>query len=271
MINHTITGGAGIRLHLLETGNRQGRPILFIHGISQSSHTWMRQMNSDLAKTFRLIALDLRGHGQSDKPQDAYTDSRLWADDIRAVIEQLQLDGPILCGWSYGPLVILDYVRHFGEGAVSGLVFVGGVTKLGSDEAASVLTKEFLDLIPGFFSDDAEQSVRSLRDLITLCHASDLSEDDRYHALGYNVSVPPYVRRAMLSRSFDNDDLLPTLRKPVLVTHGNADLVVKATVLEQQMHRMKSAKVRMMATGHACFWDDAPGFNRSLREFAEAL
>ena len=70
------------------------------------------------------------------------------------------LDHPVLCGWSYGPLVILDYIRHYGEDDIRGANFVGGVTKLGSDEAASVLTPDFLSLIPGFFSTDAQECVR---------------------------------------------------------------------------------------------------------------
>ena len=51
--------------------------------------------------------------------------------------------------------------------------------------------------------------------------------------LGYNVSVPPHVRQALFSRSFDNDDLLPKIRKPVLITHGIEDAVVKPAVVEQ--------------------------------------
>ena len=54
MKSHMITGGGGIRLHLIETGNSRGRPIVFIHGFSQCSLTWTRQMNSGLADTFRL-------------------------------------------------------------------------------------------------------------------------------------------------------------------------------------------------------------------------
>ena len=89
--------------------------------------------------------------------------------------------------------------------------------------------------------------------------------------LGYSVSVPPYVRQALLSRSFDNDDLLPKLRKPVLITHGTGDAVVKSSVIDQQMNRIGSTKIRMLATGHACFWDDAAGYNSSLRGFVEGL
>jgi hypothetical protein len=67
----------------------------------------------------------------------------------------------VLSGWSYGPLVFLDYIRHYGEDRIGGLHFVGAVTKLGSDEAISILTPEFLDVVPQFLSTEAEMSVRA--------------------------------------------------------------------------------------------------------------
>ena len=228
-------------------------------------------MHSALADKYRLVAVDLRGHGLSDKPQEGYADSQMWADDVRAVIRALDLDHPVLCGWSYGPLVILDYLRHYGEDRIGGVNFVGGVTKLGSDDAASVLTADFLSLIPGFFSQDAEESVRSLGSLLRLCFSQSLSSEERYLMVGYNVSVPPYVRQALFSRSLDNDDLLPKLRKPVLITHGTDDAVVKPAVIDQQMGRIGCARIRMLATGHACFWDDAAAYNLCLQEFVEGL
>ena len=118
--SHRITGGGGIQLNVVEAGNAHGHPILFIHGFSQCWLTWSRQLNSDLSGDFRLVAVDLRGHGLSDKPRDAYGDSRLWADDINAVIRTLRLDHPILCSWSYG-LVPLDYIRHYGDEEIGGL------------------------------------------------------------------------------------------------------------------------------------------------------
>ena len=78
--------------------NYRRRPILFIHGFSQSWFCWNRQLTSDLADDHRLVAMDLRGHGLSDKPREGYTDSRLWADDVHAVTQALRLDHPILCG-----------------------------------------------------------------------------------------------------------------------------------------------------------------------------
>ncbi len=271
MKNYTISGG-GTRLHLVETGNASGRPILFIHGISQCWLTWIRQMNSELADDHRLVAIDLRGHGSSDKPRDGYGESRLWADDIHAAIKALKLDRPILCGWSYGPLVILDYVRFYGEDDIGGIILVGGVTKLGSEQAASVLTAEFLSLVPGFFSAQVEDSVRSLEALLHLCFAEELSSEDLYRMLGYNLSVPPYVRQAMFSRFLDNDDLLPRIRKPVLIAQGAQDGVVKPAIVDQHKAGFASAQVQLFPeAGHGPFWDDAAAFNRRVRAFSEGL
>ncbi len=272
MKSHKIKGGGGIRLHLVETGNSRGRPILFIHGFSQCWLAWSRQLSSDLADSYRLVAMDMRGHGLSDKPRDGYTDSRLWADDVNAAIQALSLDHPILCGWSYGPLVILDYIRHFGEDGISGMHFVGGITKLGSDEAMSVLTPAFLSLVPGFFATEVEQSVRSMESLLRLCFLQEPSAADLYLMLGYNLSVPPFVRQALLSRSLNNDDHLPKIRKPVLITHGASDAIVKPAVVGQHKEIMAHAQVHLMANaGHAPFWDDAASFNLHLREFVERL
>ena len=272
MKSHKITGGGGIQLHVVETGNSKGRPIVFIHGFSQCSLAWSRQFDSDLAETYRLIAMDMRGHGLSDKPREGYTDSRLWADDVNAAIHALNLDHPILCGWSYGPLVILDYLRHYGEKAISGINLVGAVTKLGTEQAMSVLTPEFLALVPGFFATDVEESVRSLESLIRMFFAQEPPAEDLYLMLGYNVSVPSYIRQALFSRAFDNDDLLPKIRTPVLITHAVDDAIVRPAAVDQHKAGIAHAEIEMMRNvGHACFWDDAAHFNRRLRAFAESL
>jgi len=272
MKTHRITGGGDIQLHVIETGNAAGRPIVFLHGASQCHLQWNRQMNSSLAEKHRLVALDMRGHGLSDKPHDGYNDAKLWADDVNAVIQTLNLDHPVLSGWSYGPLVFLDYIRHYGEDRIGGLQFVGAVTKLGSEEAMSVLTPEFLNTVPQFLSMDAETSVHGLEGLLRLCFAREPSASERYLMLGYNVSVPPYVRQGLFSRAVHSDDLLPKIRKPVLITHGAEDAIVKPAVVDQHRAAMPHAQVQLMTnTGHAAFWDNAPAFNARLQVFCEGL
>lgn len=272
MNSRKVTGGGGARLHVVETGNPQGRPILFIHGFSQCWLSWSRQLRSALADDYRLVAMDLRGHGLSDKPREGYADARLWADDVKGVMEALRLDHPVLCGWSYGPLVILDYIRHYGEDGIGAVNFIGGVTKLGSDDAMAVISPEFLSLAPGFFGTDTETSVRSLESLLRMCFTKELPAEELYLMLGFSLSVPPYVRQALFSRAFDNDDLLAQILKPVLITHGAADVIVTPAVVDQHKARIAHAQVHMIDnTGHAPFWEDAAAYNQRLRAFCESL
>ena len=269
--NHRITGGGGTQLHVVETGNANGRPILFIHGFSQCGLAWSRQLNSDLADDHRLVALDLRGHGGSDKPADGYGDSRLWADDIDAVIRALRLDHPTLSCWSYG-LPILDYIRYYGDDAIGGLQLVGAITKIGSDEAMSVITPELLSLVPGFFGTNVDESVRSLGSFLRLYFTDEPPPEELFLMLGFNVSVPPHVRHGLFSRSVDNDDVLAKIRRPVLLTHGTADAIVKPSVVDRHKSRIAHAQIDMMPNaGHAPFWDHAVTFNRRLRAFAAGI
>jgi pimeloyl-ACP methyl ester carboxylesterase len=270
MNSQHISGGGGTRIHVIDTGSSGGRPLLFIHGISQSCRSWMRQMESDLAADHRLVAMDLRGHGESDKPRDAYGDSKLWADDVKAVIESLHLDRPVLAAWSYGPLVALDYLRHYGEERVGGLHIVGGITKLGSEDAMSVLDPEFLALVPGLLSDDEAESRRGLESLMRLCFARPLTGPEFDSMVAFNTAVPAHVRQALFSRVLDNDDILTSLRKPVLLTFGTRDRIVEPeAAVAQHTARVPHAQVHMMeGVGHGPFWEDAAAFNARLRAFS---
>jgi pimeloyl-ACP methyl ester carboxylesterase len=227
-------------------------------------------MRSELARRYRLVAMDLRGHGSSERARDGYTDSRLWAADVDAAIRELELDQPILSGWSYGPLVILDYIRHYGEARIGGIHLVGAVTKLGSEAAAAALTPDFLAVVPRLFSSDVVESVGGLESLLRLCFTREPEQSDLYTMLGFGVSVPPFVRQAMLTRVVDNDDLLPTIAKPVLITHGALDAVVRPDIVAQHRARLPHAQIHIMPdAGHAPFWDDAAAFNRRLGAFRD--
>ncbi len=93
----------GLAIAAGEWGNAAGPEIVFIHGFSQRSLSWSRQLTDPgLSAAFRMIAYDLRGHGASDKPADkeSYGRDRLWADELAAVIAAAGLKRPVLVGWS---------------------------------------------------------------------------------------------------------------------------------------------------------------------------
>jgi pimeloyl-ACP methyl ester carboxylesterase len=268
---HRVSGGTGVGLHVEETGNREGQPVLFVHGLSQCRLAWDRQLGSGLGRDLRLVAMDLRGHGLSEKPRDRYGDSSAWAADIDAVITALDLERPILCGWSYGGVVIADYLRSHGERAVGGVVLVGAISRLG-EPVLAFLGEEFLATLPGLFSTDVETSTAALQTFLRLTTRADPAPEDLYLALGYNSAVPPHVRQAMLSRTLDHDDLLERLTLPVLISHGLDDAIVLPAMGEHHARLVPHAKTSWYeGVGHTPFREDPDRFNAELRRFAASL
>jgi non-heme chloroperoxidase len=269
--SHRVTGGAGVTLHVEETGNHEGRPVLFIHGLSQCRLAWDRQLRSGLGRDLRLVAMDLRGHGLSEKPRDAYGDPVAWAADIHAVVTALGLERPILCGWSYGGVVIADYLRTHGEQAVGGIVLVGAISRLG-EPVMPFLGEDFLATLPGLFSTDVETSTMALETFLRLTTRADPTPEDHYRALGYNSAVPPHVRQAMLSRALSHDDLLERLTIPVLITHGLDDEIVLPAIAEHHARLIPHAKTSWYeGIGHTPFREEPDRFNAELRAFASSL
>ena len=268
---YQIPSSDGTRLYVQETGNPSGRPVLFIHGYSQCRLAWNKQLHSNLADDLRLVVMDIRGHGLSDKPVDAYVDSRLWADDIQAVIQALNLKQPILSGWSYGGVIICDYIQFYGEDQIGGTHLVSAVTRLG-EPVMPFLGKAFVDCIPGFFSTDAETSSKALQTFMHICAYGEPKPEDYYFFLGYNTIVPPYVRQGLFSRTLNYDDLLTRLRKPVLITHGVKDEIVLHQMSEHNAHLLPGARFSSYPdVGHAPFWEATERFNQELCEFAVSL
>jgi len=264
---HTVVGGGGIRLHVEETGDPRGPAVLFIHGYSQSRLAWRRQTDSDLGAELRLVAMDNRGHGLSEKPRGAYADSRLWADDVKAVIDHLQLDRPVLC-CAYG-VVICDYVRHHGEDAVAGYNFCSAVTRLNVPEAVGTLSEAFHQLVPGLHSDDAKTAMTALTALIRLSTAAEPPAEEVLARLGQYAVVPPPVRRALSARRLQNDDVLNAMRRPAIVTHGELDAIALVDTTAR-VHAGLLADARLSVypgVGHSPHQEDPVRFNRELREF----
>src|SRR5438128_1702358 len=95
-----------IRLHLRDWGG-EGPPLLLLHGLASSCHIW-DLVAPQLRQVSRVIALDQRGHGESEKTEGGYDFASVTA-DLRAVVEALQLERPILVGHSWGGNVVVEY------------------------------------------------------------------------------------------------------------------------------------------------------------------
>ncbi|APU29333.1 3-oxoadipate enol-lactonase [Ectopseudomonas alcaliphila JAB1] len=91
----------GCQLHYEEYGH--GSPLLLVHGLGSSTRDWEYQIPV-LAQHYRVLALDVRGHGRSDKPRETYRIAD-FAEDVAALIEHLQLPPVHLVGISMGGMI----------------------------------------------------------------------------------------------------------------------------------------------------------------------
>jgi pimeloyl-ACP methyl ester carboxylesterase len=261
METHVVRGGGGLRLHVREWGRAHGPPILFVHGWSQNHLCWARQYESALADEFRLVAWDLRGHGMSEAPleREHYTDDRLWADDVAAIIEGLRLDRPVLVGWSYGGSIVCDYVRAHGQDRIAAIDLVGGAVN------DTLIGPGFLDHVADATSDDLPTSIRGMRAFLHACFAKPVSADDFETALCSNMAVPARIRANLLARATTCDDVLPDLSVPVLVTHGRADSLTLPAMAEYVLTICPVAEVSWYeGVGHAPHLEEPERFNREL-------
>ena len=258
----------GVTIAAQEWGNPSGSEILFIHGFSQASLSWQRQVESNLAKEFRMVTYDLRGHGNSDKPlePEKYKESKAWADEVRAVIDAAKLKRPVLVGWSYGGRVIGDYLAIHGAAGLAGLNYVDAVSK--SDPS---FFGEGLKVQPLMFSEDLATNIAATRIFLHNCFEKQPSQEDFETMLAFNMMVPPKVRANMGGRTLSMDETLKALNLPVLVTHGAADKLILVAMAKHTAATIPGAKLSLYdGVGHAPFWEDTARFNAELAAFVRA-
>ena len=129
LARHTVEIEDGVTLHYIEAG--AGKPLLIIPSWSLSAAAYMLQLHG-LSDSRRVMALDMRGHGESSPPAHGYRVSRLAA-DVRALIDALDLGEVDMMGHSIGSSIIWNYVDLFRDYRLGRLVFV--------DQAPSVTAK----------------------------------------------------------------------------------------------------------------------------------
>ena len=112
----------GVKLKYVESGPRHAPAIIFLHGATDSSHSWSA-VTPYLDTTYHTYALDQRGHGDSEKPAYGYTIPQM-ADDVIAFMDREKIHQAVMVGHSMGSLIAHQLASVYPE-RVSKLVLVG--------------------------------------------------------------------------------------------------------------------------------------------------
>lgn len=266
---YAATSPDGVSIAVQESGNPDGPPIIFIHGLLGSRLNWDTQVQSPELQRFRLITYDMRGHGLSGKPTDAasYAEGRRWADDLAAVIEASQARKPTLVGWSLGGVVISNYLANYGDGRIAGAVYVNGVIEMKPDQIVSH-PAIYRDLV----SPDLKTHLDTVRDFLRLCFHTQ-PDAPTFERLLANAAMASWdMQRAVMSISVEAAEGLGKASVPVLLLYGERDALVQA---KPAIDRARQLNPRIQSklyaeSGHAPFLEEAARFNRDLSAFVDA-
>lgn len=275
----TIEGEGGVPLNVASAGDPARPSVLLVHGIGQSHVSFEEQLRGPLAEQFHIVAFDLRGHGNSGKPWNAsdYKDSAKWAGDVRRVIEALGLRRTVLLGWSYGTLVVADYLRHYGTRDLAGIVLAGaygGLTPPPPPAPAAVAEQMARTRALQWSPDPAENAAGATATASVLT-ARDMGEAWRARAAQIAMMLPAYARRHMFDRSLANMDLIAKIDVPVMLNVGARDLSTPEQAARELAAKLERQGVRVVVSvypeaGHSPFVEEPARFNAELAAFVRA-
>lgn len=267
-----VVGHGGVRLGLRVEGAGNERPLVFVHGWAHSATVWSGQLaDPALSERFRLVAMDLRGHGASDVPATGYDDPHVWADDLAAVLD-FAGPGAIVVASSYAGLVVADHVRVHGTGRIGGIVLVGAITEIGRGHEGGRIGPAMRAALPAALHEEPVIAVPALIALSAEMTARPLPGTLAQLLLGSSLSVPPAIRAALFRRDVGNEDVLARIDVPTLVVHGTADQVVEPSAGEYAAGKIPGASMRWFVdAGHLPFVEAAGEFGSALRQFSADL
>ncbi len=247
-----------------------GTPILFVHGYPLSSKLWEPQL-LDLQSDARVIAPDLRGHGQSAHPPGPFSMEQM-ADDCAALLNHLKIqEKVILCGLSMGGYVNFAFYRKFHD-QIAGMILTA--TRAAADTDLAKKNRE-----------TAIQSVKNEGiDSVLDAMLSKLLSPQNYRSNeALSSQVNAIMRGAVTKDTIVSDQLalmnrtnsLPLLDQinvPVLIIHGSDDQIVPVQEA-QMMHSSIPASqlVILPQAGHLPNLEQPDHFNSAVRKFINKI
>jgi non-heme chloroperoxidase len=267
---YRIVSTDGVELAYRDWGS--GPPIVFVHGFAMGAATWDHQLHFFASKGMRCIAYDKRGHGGSDKPWDDYGYDRL-ADDLAAVIDQLDLQDAILVGHSMGAAEIVNYLLRHGSSRVAKIVLASAALPcvLRAEDNPDGLDPAIIDYYSQLILRDAPHTYATVLGPAFFGE----QESPEMVSWGVNTALQTCLSAAMACmQTYSRADFRSVLKDidvPTLVLHGLED---RSQPVEQTGQRTAAAipgsRLIVYEGGpHAIYLTHRDRFNSDILDFIQ--
>ncbi|MEV8097524.1 alpha/beta hydrolase [Kitasatospora sp. NPDC085879] len=220
-----------------------GRPVVFSHGWPLNADAWDEQLKLLAESGFRAIAHDRRGHGRSDQPWQG-NDMDTYADDLAALLDQLDIRDAVLVGHSTGGGEVARYIGRHGTGRVRKAVLLGAVPPVMLQSAANPegTPLEAFDGIRAGVEGDRSQFYWDLSESFYGFNRPGAQVSEGARRAFWLMSMQVGIRGAYeCVRQFSETDFTADLTKidvPTLIAHGDDDQIVplQAAALKTAQH-----------------------------------
>ena len=273
------TGTESVELFYQDLG--KGKPVVLIHGWPLSHEMWEYQMLELPKHGLRAIAYDRRGFGRSSKPWDGYDYDTL-ADDLKAVLDALDLQDVTLVGFSMGGGEVARYMSRHRGARVARVAFVAAVTPFmlkTEDNPTGVDRSTFDQMIEGLEKDRADflstfgQKFYGTG-MLSAAGVTGLSVSDAVLDWTQMLAMRGSLKATIdCVRAFGETDFREDLKQisvPALVIHGEADQTVPIAVGGEQTAKLLAGSEfrRYGGAPHGLFLPQKDKLNRDLINFA---
>jgi pimeloyl-ACP methyl ester carboxylesterase len=277
-----VKGSTGGELHLLEWSS-EGVPMLLLHGFGNEAHIW-DEFAPIVAPHYRTLALDHRGHGQSDWDRDGRYDIDSLADEVEAVTAALGIERMVLVAHSLGGRVATVFAGRHPE-RIAGLVIVDIGPEVDLRGSLRIRQDVESNLSPVF--DSVEEYARALSLSYPAATPEALRRMARYGVRRredgrFELVMDPALRGITAGRNASAEaeqqesalrqrmwDALAALPCPVLVVRGAASDILSPEIADRMVDEvLRNGRLAVVPqAGHSVMTDNPGGFNDAVASF----
>lgn len=246
-----------------------GLPVLFIHGYPLNNQIWQPQVEG-LCDVARILAPDLRGHGDSEAAPGAYT-MEAHAQDCHELLEKLEIhDKVVVCGLSMGGYIALAFYRLFPH-RVAGMVLASTQAAADSPEARANRDKSIQLLQEKGIRPIATGMASKLLSAQSLAAQPHL-EEKLINLMMHNSLIAVQGDLQGMKVRMDSTPWLESIQVPVLIIHGAEDAIVPMEKAIQMQERIPQARLcAIPAAAHLNNLEQPALFNDCMRSFLESF
>ena len=246
----------------------QGPPVIFLHAFPLNRTTWAPQV-AGLSDRYRVVTIDLRGHGESDAPMWRYTLDQ-FAEDVNGLLEHLDIARATFVGLSMGGYILFALYRKY-PALFQALVLADTRATADTPDAKAARFSMAQVAYRRGASAIAELMLPKLLSPAACEHRADLRDHLRTIITGNQVSGIVGDLMAMEERP-DSTPLLSTISVPTLVIVGEEDLASPPEDVKSMADRIPgSTFVRIPQAGHLSNMENPAAFNEALLSFLTSL